>query len=260
MPKTPPDHPDGLARLRAVVHDLRSPGGCPWDIEQTHASLVPNLLEEAYEAAEAIRSGDDAHMREELGDLLLQCAMHAEIAAGRGAFDLDAMAHGIADKLVHRHPHVYGESDAADPEAVLKQWDEIKRAEKGAEASGWLEGITAGLPALIRAAKIQKRAAKAGFDWPDPAGVLDKVREETAEVEQALASGQSDAIAEEIGDLLFTAVNLARKAGFDAEALLAATNEKFIRRFHAMEEKVGDLKAASLDEMEAAWREAAKAG
>ncbi len=256
MAKPIPEQCDGLARLQAVVHDLRSPGGCPWDIEQTHVSLLPNMIEEAYEAAEAIRSGDDAHTKEELGDLLLQVVMHAEIGSERGAFDLQDIAHGISEKLIRRHPHVYAESAAATSDAVLAQWDAIKVQEKGGAPKPFLHNVGQGLPALSRAAKLQKKAAKVGFDWPDSGGVVEKIREELAEVEAEPVG--SDARAEEMGDLLFAVANLARKEGLEPELLLAAANEKFTARFGAMEQRLllagTTLADASLDVMEAAWQ------
>lgn len=258
--KTPPDSCDGLTRLKQVVHDLRSPGGCPWDQEQTHASLLPNLIEEAYETVEAIQSGDPAHLCEELGDLLLQVVLHGEIASETAAFDLDTIAHGIAEKLIRRHPHVYGSSDAADTGAVLKQWDEIKKQEKGNAPRPFLHGISKALPSLTRATKLQKKAAKVGFDWPDHQGVMDKLREELGEVEEALTGGGEAAVAEEIGDLLFSAVNLARKLKLDPETLLTAANHKFETRFGLMEQSLAvagqPLEAASLEEMESAWQAA----
>lgn len=257
---SPPDHLDGIERLMAVVHDLRSPGGCPWDIEQTHESLVTNLIEEAYEAAEAIRSGDRSHMREELGDLLLQVVMHAEIASESGAFDLDAVAHEVSDKLIRRHPHVYGDSDTATTEAVLAQWDAIKREEKGNAREAFLEDVGKGLPALSRAAKLQKKAAKVGFDWPDTAGVMAKISEELLEVQAALESADMRHVGEEIGDLLFSVVNLARKCGADPEILLAEGNAKFMNRFAAMEAALNasgsSLQEAGIAAMEAAWQAA----
>ena len=265
--KSPPAHRDGLRQLTAVVHDLRGPGGCPWDREQTHESLVSNLIEECYEAVEAIRSGDREHMEEELGDLLLQVVMHAEIASESAAFDLDSIAHAVSAKLIRRHPHVYGDSDASDTEGVLRQWDAIKRTEKGgARGESLLHGVGKGLPAVSRAAKLQKKAAKVGFDWPDLAGVLDKVREETEEIAelvgrpQAQCSGAPGRIGEEIGDLLFSAVNFARKAGLDPEVLLAECNQRFIERFAKVESTLAEsgtsLELASLEDMEAAWQAA----
>lgn len=253
---------DGMKRLREVVHRLRAPGGCPWDREQTHESLVPHLLEEAYEAVEAIRTGDLNLICEELGDVLLQPVLHAEIASETGAFDLDAMAHELTDKLIRRHPHVFGNSEAATSDAVLTQWDAIKKDEKGTHHEPFLAGVGKGLPALMRAQKIQKKAARAGFDWPDAAPVFDKIREEALELEQAVHSGHAEAVMDEIGDLLFSVVNLARKLGVESEAALAAASGKFVRRFHAMEEHLlsdgKKLGALSLDEMDAAWNEVKK--
>lgn len=254
---------DALAELRAVVHRLRAPGGCPWDQEQTHESLIPHVLEEAYEVADAIRSGDPLLMCEELGDLLLQAVLHAEIASETGAFDLDQMAKGLTEKLIRRHPHVFGESSAETSAAVLEQWDAIKRVEKGHQNEGYLHGVGNGLPGLMRAQKLQKKAARVGFDWPEMGPVVDKVREELAEVEEALESGESGRVEEEIGDLFFSVVNLARKAGVQAEAVMAAANEKFIRRFHAMqsllEQKGTSLDVADLEVMDAAWDEVKRA-
>ena len=251
-----------IARLREIVRRLRAPGGCPWDIEQSHESLIPNLLEEAYEAADAIRSGDRPHMCEELGDLMLQAVMHAQIAAEAGDFDLDDVATGIADKLVRRHPHVFGDSDAADTEAVLAQWDEIKKSEKAAAGGAAptpsaLDGVPVGMPALMRAKELQKKAAKVGFDWERPEEVLPKVREEIDELASAMLEEGDDAIAGEVGDLLFAVVNLARKLKIDPEAALAGANAKFTRRFRGVERHIvdagGELEAATLAEMDAAW-------
>lgn len=252
-----PSNGDALKRLREVVHRLRAPGGCPWDREQTHESLVPHLLEEAYEAAEAIGEGNPDLICDELGDLLLQPVLHAEIASETGAFDLDKMAHMLTEKLVRRHPHVFGDADVQTSAAVLTQWDAIKRTEKGVKHEPFLHGVGKGLPALMKAQKVQKKAARVGFDWPDAAPVLDKVKEETAELEEAVKSGRAEAVADEIGDLLFSVVNLARKLGVESEAALASATNKFVRRFHAMEEclendgrKLGTL---SLAEMDAVW-------
>jgi MazG family protein len=245
-----PDSPDALARLRAIVHRLRSPGGCPWDREQTHESLIPHVLEEAYEVVDAIRSGDPDLLCEELGDLLLQPVLHAEIAAETGRFDLDRMA----DRL-----SVFGEVAVTNSGEVLTQWDAIKRQEKGLQKEGHLHGTGTGLPALMRAQKLQKKAARVGFDWPDVAPVFAKIREETTELEQAVTHGERVAVEDEVGDLLFSVVNLARKLGVEAEAALAAANEKFTRRFHAVEARLADegkaLGQATLDEMDAVWEQ-----
>lgn len=251
------NHPDALTRLRYIVHRLRAPGGCPWDMEQTHESLIPHVIEEAYEVAEAIRGGNAAEICDELGDLLLQPVLHAEIASESGAFDLDKMAHGLCEKLIRRHPHVFGESSAATSDAVLSQWDAIKRVEKGTENEGLLHGTGGGLPALMRGQKLQKKAARVGFDWPDAKPVFDKIREETAELEEAVQSGDKAHIAEEIGDLFFSVVNLARKLGIESESALAAANDKFVNRFHAMEKRLREqgreLGTLSLAEMDEAW-------
>ena len=257
--KTPPSNENGVERLMAVVHDLRSPGGCPWDREQTHESLVPNLLEEAYEAVDAIRSGDKTHMEEELGDLLLQVVMHGEMGSETDDFDLNSLAHVTSEKLIRRHPHVYGSSGVDDTEGVLQQWDQIKRQEKGdGDAEPYLKRVGEGLPAMMRAQKLQKKAAKVGFDWSNTEGVLEKIREELAEVEEAATEEDPEHLAEEIGDLLFAAINLARKSGLDAEVALAETNQKFLKRFAYMERSlIGEgksLEEASLDEMEAKWQ------
>jgi MazG family protein len=257
-----PDAGLQLARLRAIMHRLRAPGGCPWDAEQTHESLVPNLIEEAYETVDTIQRGDHAHLMEELGDLLLQVVFHSELAEEAGRFNFDDVARGIGDKLVRRHPHVFAQSDAADSETVLRQWDAIKRAEKGHEQQPYLHGVGKGLPALLRAAKLQKKAAKVGFDWPDETGVIAKIREELAELESAIADGDGPAVEEELGDLLFSLVNLARFRRADPELLMAAANEKFEKRFadmeHILTQRGLDLPSATLQQMESAWQ-AAKA-
>ncbi len=262
----PPAGLGGVDRLRALMHRLRAPGGCPWDAEQTHHSLIPNLLEEAYEVLDTIQRHDMPHLREELGDLLLQVVFHSELAEEAGHFDMDEVAHAICEKLVRRHPHVFGDSSAGDPEAVLKQWDAIKRAEKGRESAPFLDGVGEGLPALLKAAKLQKKAAKVGFDWPDARAVLEKIHEEVAEVEAEYAAGtvNREALSSELGDLLFSVVNLVRKEGLDPEAVLSAANTKFIRRFHAMERSLlaaGEtLENADLPTMEAAWQSAKTEG
>ena len=221
-----------VEELFAIVARLRGPGGCPWDREQTHETLRRDLIEEAYEVVDAIVRVDEANLREELGDLLLQVAMHSQIASEEGRFTFDDVARTVAEKLVRRHPHVFGEKKLDGVGAVLTQWDAIKRQEKGTGAASLLEDAP-GLPAAMRAQKVQVRASRAGFDWSDLHGVLDKVREEVAEV--AAEMGNPERLGEEMGDLLFSVVNLSRKAGVDAELALRESTGKFIRRFHAME-------------------------
>ncbi|MCW1883286.1 nucleoside triphosphate pyrophosphohydrolase [Luteolibacter flavescens] len=251
-----------VERLRAIMHRLRAPGGCPWDAEQTHGSLVSNLIEEAYETVDAIQRNDLPHLQEELGDLLLQVVFHSELAEESGNFDMDDVARGISDKLVRRHPHVFATSQAATSDAVLQQWDEIKRSEKGTEAEAYLHGTGKGLPALLRASKLQKKAAKIGFDWPTQTGVLAKIREEVLEVEAAVDAQDLPAVDEEIGDLLFSVVNLLRFRKMDPEVVLAAANDKFERRFGEMEKRLKaagiSLEDATADQMDDAWEEAKK--
>ena len=252
-----PDAGEQLARLRAIMHRLRAPGGCPWDAEQTHESIVPNLIEEAYETVDTIQRGDHAHLKEELGDLLLQVVFHSEMAEESGRFTLDDVARGISDKLVRRHPHVFGQSDAMDSDAVLRQWDAIKRGEKGDEEKPYLHGVGKGLPGLLRASKLQKKAAKVGFDWPLESGVLAKIREELLELESAVDEQDADAVYEELGDLIFSAVNLARFRNMDPEVLMAAANSKFENRFGEMERLLKStnltLETATTVQMEDAW-------
>jgi MazG family protein len=242
-----------VARLRAIVSLLRSPEGCPWDREQTHESLRAGLLEEACETIDAISNADDANLREELGDLLLQVVFHTDLAAERGAFTLEDAARETCEKLIRRHPHVFGNVDAADTQAVLRQWEQIKREEKGDRAS-IMDGIPRALPALIRAANIQKKAARVGFDWPDTAGVIDKFREELAELSLELEAGDPKRLEHELGDLLFTAVNMARKLGIEPELALEHANQRFVARFQHMEtsaaaqnQKLEELKPEDLD-------------
>jgi MazG family protein len=252
-----PEAEQQLARLRAIMHRLRAPGGCPWDAEQTHESIVPNLIEETYETVDTIQRGDHEHLKEELGDLLLQVVFHSEIAEEAGHFDLNDVARGISEKLVRRHPHVFAESAADTTDAVLQQWDAIKRTEKGDQMKPYLHGVGKGLPALIRATKLQKKAAKVGFDWPDEAGVLAKIREELQELQAALDEENPIAVEDELGDLMFSVVNLVRFRKIDAEVLMANANRKFERRFGEMERILAiralALEVASPCQMEQAW-------
>lgn len=250
---------DPIGRLRAIVSLLRSPSGCPWDREQTHESLRAGLLEEACETIDAIDRADDDNLREELGDLLLQVVFHADLAADRGVFNLDDAARHTCEKLVRRHPHVFADGDAADTGAVLRQWEQIKREEKGDKASV-MDSIPRALPALIRAANIQKKASRVGFDWPDAQGVIDKFREEIAELSVEVESGDRKKLEHEIGDVLFTAVNMARKLGVEPELALEHANQRFIARFQHMEQvaaqsqqKLEDLPAHELEKL---WQSA----
>jgi MazG family protein len=247
---------DHFAELCEIVAKLRAPGGCPWDREQTHESLLPALIEEAYEAAEAARAKDDAHLREELGDLLLLVVMYAEIARETGRFDIEKVVRGISDKLVRRHPHVFGTSDARDSGAVLKQWEAIKRAEKRAD-SHYLASLPKALPGLMRAQKAQSKAARVNFDWTEVREVIAKVKEELCEMKEAVASRNRARIEDEIGDMLFAVVNLARKCKIDAESALQGATDKFVTRFNQVEDelrrrgkRLGDVE---LPEMDAIW-------
>lgn len=248
-----------VQQLRAIIAALRAPEGCPWDREQTHATLRAGLIEEAYEVVEAINSGDDANLREELGDLLLQPIFHAQIAAEEGRFDFDDVARSIVEKLIRRHPHVFGADRCADSAEVLRKWDDIKRAEKGNVATSALDGISGGLPALMRAEKVQKKAARVGFDWSEVAPVVAKIREELAEVEAELPGGSSAQIEDEIGDLLFSVVNLARKLKVDGETALQRATDKFAKRFRAVEalarERHLTLEKLTLTELDVLWEE-----
>ena len=253
-----------VERLRQIVARLRAPGGCPWDQEQTHASLRTALVEETYEVLAAIDANDDPNLREELGDLLLHVVMHSQMANERGAFDFDAVASEIGAKMIRRHPHVFGDDRATDSHAVLRRWDEIKRAEKGATAkTGVLANLPTALPALMRAQKAQEKAGRVGFDWPAIDQVAAKVHEEIAEVQDAAEHKNAAAVAEEIGDLLFAAVNLARWHKLDAEGTLNRATDKFVRRFErieaALQARGQKWEEASFEELDALWDEAKKA-
>ena len=244
-----------FAKLCDIVAKLRAPGGCPWDREQTHESLLPALLEEAYEVAEAARAENDAHFCEELGDLLLLVIMHAEIAHEAGRFDIDKVVREVSDKLVRRHPHVFGTSDMRDSGAVLKQWEAIKREEKQADPH-YLASLPKALPALIRAQKAQSKAARVNFDWTEVRDVIAKVEEELREIKEAGASQDREMIEDETGDLLFAVVNLARKCKIDAESALQGGTNKFVTRFNQLEDEVkargkelGDLGLSEMDEI-----------
>src|SRR6266478_4154664 len=247
--------PSTFNKLRDIVAKLRGPGGCPWDREQTHESLLPATIEEAYEVAEAARAKNDAHFREELGDLLLLVVMHAEIAREAGRFDINNVVDDVTEKLVRRHPHVFGKSDARDSGTVLKQWEAIKREEKRSD-SHYLASLPRALPALMRAQKAQSKAARVNFDWTELRDVLAKVEEELGETKSAIASQDRQSLEDEIGDLLFAVVNLARKCKLDAESALQTATDKFVARFNRLEDelrargkRLGDVDLAELDEI-----------
>ncbi len=249
-----------MEAFQELIAHLRSPEGCPWDREQTHQTLRPNLLEEAYEVAEAIDANDPAAMAEEFGDLLLQVVLHAQIASEYGEFTLADVIRSIHTKLVRRHPHVFGDVDLDDPEAVIQNWERLKAAERkanGQAEKGILDGVSKALPALTQAQTYQKRAARVGFDWPDIQGVLDKVCEELDEVRNA---PDNEARAAEMGDLIFALVNLARWLKIDAESALREANARFRERFAYIEQAARQqgrpLDELSLDEMDALWNEA----
>ena len=259
-------------QLCKIVAKLRAPGGCPWDREQTHESLLPALIEEAYEVAGAVRASDSANFREELGDLLLLVVMHAEIAGEAGRFDINNVLEGVTEKLIRRHPHVFGTSDARDSGAVLKQWESIKRAEK--TGKHYLDDLPTALPALMRAQKAQLKVARVNFDWSEARDVIAKIEEELDEVKQAIAewhrhpvdgSGAErprHEIEEEMGDLLFAVVNLARKCKVDAESVLQTATDKFVMRFNRVEDELRSrgkrLGEVDLVELDAIWTEVKK--
>jgi ATP diphosphatase len=267
-----------IERLIEIMAALRTPGtGCPWDLEQDFASIAPYTIEEAYEVADAIARGDILDLKDELGDLLLQVVFHARMAQEQGSFAFPDVVEAITTKLIRRHPHVFGDARDLSPAEVKALWGQIKAQEKAdkalaraaaglpepAEAKGVLAGVPTTLPALTRAWKLQAKASSVGFDWNDARLVLDKIREETAEIDEALAEGDKAAIKEEIGDLLFVVANLARHVDADPEACLAAANTKFERRFAgieaALEQEGREPRQASLDELEALWQQVKRA-
>ena len=256
MPDRRPVITDNFAKLCDIVAKLRASDGCPWDREQTNESLLPALIEEAYETAEAARAQDDAHFREELGDLLLLVVMHAQIARETGRFGIEEIVGHVSDKLTRRHPHVFGTSEARDAGAVLKQWEAIKREEKKNDVH-YLASLPKALPALVRAQKAQSKAARVNFDWTALRDVIAKVDEELRETKEAIQSGQQEMIEDEIGDLLFAAVNLARKCKIDAESALQSATDKFVARFNRLEDELKTrgrrLGEVELAEMDAIW-------
>ncbi len=249
----------GLNDLKNIVSILRAPGGCPWDIEQTHESLCRGTLEECYEVIEAIHEQDPDHLREELGDLLLQVVFHADIEREEGRFDLEDVADAVSKKLIFRHPHVFGDVTVADSTEVLVNWDQLKRQEKDQETyTDTLTSVARSLPALWRAEKVQKKAKKAGFDWPDTSGAMDKLSEELGELKEAMAQGTN--VEEELGDLLFAAVNVARFLDADPEEALNAATDKFISRFAKVEQMAlqegKDMGEMPLEELDKLWERA----
>ncbi|HLN10424.1 MAG TPA: nucleoside triphosphate pyrophosphohydrolase [Xanthobacteraceae bacterium] len=257
-----------IATLLELMSALRTPGsGCPWDLEQTFATIAPYTIEEAYEVADAIARADLDDLRDELGDLLLQVVFHAQMAQERGAFAFGDVVEAITAKLVRRHPHVFGDARTLPVEAVNALWDQIKAEERAERASkqpasapdrpGVLDGVSSGLPALTRALKLQAKASRVGFDWNDPLAVLAKIREEADEIEAAISAGERDRVAGEVGDLMFAVVNLARHVDADPDQALRATNLKFERRFAAIEAALAakgkSPKDATLAEMDALW-------
>ena len=245
--------------LEEIVALLRAPGGCPWDAEQTHESSRRDFLEEAYEVAEAIDEGSSDHLKEELGDVLLQVVFHAQMEKEAGRFDLEDAADGVCKKLIYRHPHVFGEVEVSGSGQVLENWDKLKRKEKGQDThTDALNSVARSLPALWRAEKVQKKARKAGFDWDEVSGPMDKLYEELEELKTAVAENSN--IEEELGDLLFAAVNLSRFVQVDCEKALSAATDKFIRRFAQVEELANTqgraMESMTLAELDKLWDEA----
>lgn len=253
-----PEKSRQFVTLVDIIARLRAPDGCPWDRRQTHASLREHLLAECYEVLEAIDKGDPPGLCEELGDLLLQILLHAQIAADTGEFGLGDVIKGINDKLVHRHPHVFGTRSVRDAEEVAHNWDTLKREERE-DGSSILDGVPKQMPALSYSYEVQKRVARVGFDWEDIGGILDKLAEEVGEFELADSQEQK---AGEFGDLLFTLVNLARRHGIDSEAALREANRKFFRRFSCMEvlcrQRGVKFDEMTFDEQNVLWEEAKK--
>jgi MazG family protein len=254
-------------RLVEIMDRLRDPGGCPWDREQTLHSLAPYFLEEAYEVVDAIAGGDPEKLCEELGDLLLQIVFVARIAREEGCFDVDGVCESIAEKMVRRHPHVFGDREVSDSAEVMRNWEDIKRTERAAEPdASVLDGVPGSLPALLKAFRMTEKAAAVGFDWRRPADVMEKMHEEMDELEAELAVGEAAAnerVAAELGDILFVMANLARHLGVEPETSLQRTNTTFMRRFRAMEERAlasgRDFRTMDLAEQDALWDEVKEA-
>ncbi|BCS54317.1 nucleoside triphosphate pyrophosphohydrolase [Geobacter sp. SVR] len=252
----------GFEKLLNIMHTLRAPGGCPWDAEQTHESLTRYLLEETYEVIEAIDSGSTELLREELGDLLLQPVFHAAIAEEQGRFDMADVIQTLCEKLIRRHPHVFGDAVVRDSSAQIENWEKIKKLEKGEERRSALSGVPAHLPALLRAHKITEKAARVGFDWEHTDQVVAKVLEELHEFQEAMAEGKSERMEAELGDLLFAIVNLGRFLSIDPEDALRKTIGRFQYRFQYVEDQLHaqgkNLSNTSLNEMDLLWEEAKK--
>ena len=249
--------PHPIEKLIEVMAALRNPeGGCPWDLEQNFKTIAPYTIEEAYEVADAIDREDMKDLREELGDLLLQPIYHAQMASEEGIFTIEDVINDISEKMISRHPHVFGDKDASNPEDVDKIWDERKKAEKQGNESV-LDGVTKGLPALLRAEKLQKKAAKVGFEWPSIEGAFDKLEEELKELREAYANGTLEQKTDELGDVLFVAANIARMMKVNPETALRDCNNKFERRFKGIEQsfkqKSVKFEDASLEDMEEEW-------
>ena len=253
---------DAIERLLGIMERLRGPGGCPWDREQTLRSLRPYVLEETYEVLEAIDAGDAREHCEELGDLLLQIVFQAQLTKEEGQFEFADVANAISNKLVSRHPHVFGDVELKDADQVLRQWAALKREEKRAKGRGEsvLEGVPREMPALARADRLTEKASRIGFDWPDAGGAREKVTEELGELDEAIASADRDAVEHELGDVLFAVANLSRKLGIPAEEALRGAVSRFVSRFSHIERELARRGvphgAASLEEMDALWNEA----
>lgn len=247
--------------LVEIMRLLREPGGCPWDAEQTHESIKKNLIEETYEVIEAINKGDKALLCEELGDLLMQVVFHAQMEKEIGEFDFDAVSDGVCKKLIERHPHVFGEVAVSGVDDVLTNWDDIKRKSKGQKTTTQsMLSVPRELPALMRATKLQKKAADVGFDWSDVSGAFDKLEEEIGELRAAIDNNDAENMTEELGDVLFSAVNVSRFIKSDAEEALTAASDKFLARFTKVEalanERGIDMNASTLEELDRLWDEA----
>lgn len=251
---------DPYNRIKTLIERLLAPDGCPWDREQSHQTLRQYVIEEAYEVVDAIDSGSMDHLKEELGDLLFQVFFHSAFASEAGHFSIDDVIEAVCEKMVRRHPHVFGDETLDTAQAVLDQWSEIKKQEKGHAPHSALDSTPRALPALSKAYKFQKKAAKIGFDWPSAEGVFAKLDEEIAEIREAIAAPHlmQDAIEQEVGDLLFTVVNLARKLGVEPEVALNRTNGKFARRFRHVETQTANTPSGSYspEQLEHFWEEA----